>query len=127
MTVDQIIELTEYCVRNTYFQYKDEYFKQVDGMAMGSPLSPVLCNLFMNDLEKTAMEKSEQKPKMWLRYVDDTFALWEYGEDSLNGFLEYLNGINKAIKFTMEQEKEGKLAFLDTLVKREDSKMIASV
>jgi len=127
MTIDQIVELTEYCVRNTYFQYKDEYFKQVDGMAMGSPLSPVLCNLFMSDLEKTAMEKSQQKPKIWLRYVDDTFALWEYGEDSLNGFLGYLNGINKAIKFTMEQENEGRLAFLDTLVKREDRKLVASV
>jgi len=49
LTIDQIVELTSFCVNNTVFQFKTCFFKQADGMAMGSTLSPVLCNLYMDE------------------------------------------------------------------------------
>jgi len=122
-----IVRLTEYCVRNTYFQYKDQYYKQVDGMAMGSPLSPVLCNIFMSELEVNAMSKSAKKPTIWLRYVDDTFVLWDHGDEALSEFLDHLNAENKAIKFTMEVEKDSRLAFLDTMIEKTTGGLRTSV
>ena len=41
---------------------------------MGSPLSPVLANIYMEYFEEMALGFTPLKPSMWLRYVDDTFS-----------------------------------------------------
>ncbi len=51
LTVDQIIELLEFCLRNTYFTFHGQYYKQKFGAAMGSPVSPVVANIFMEALK----------------------------------------------------------------------------
>ena len=113
-----IMELTEHCLKNTYFVYKDQRYKQIEGAPMGSPLSPVLANLFMEDLEARAIGTAKHKPKLWLRYVDDTFVIWNHGRDKLQEFLKHLNGIHPKIQFTMETEEDDQLPFLDVLVKK---------
>lgn len=85
---------------------------------MGSPLSPVVANLFMGAFEEQALENAHLKPSLWLRYVDDTFVIWPHGTDSLGTFLAHLNNIHPRIKFTMETEQNGQLPFLDVLVTR---------
>lgn len=85
---------------------------------MGSPLSPVIANLFMEDLEIRAIQTAPLKPKLWLRYVDDTFVIWTHGREHLNSFLDHLNSIHNKIKFTMEVETDDQLPFLDVLVKK---------
>ena len=50
---------------------------------MGSPLSPIIANLFMEDLEVRAMQLAILRPSLWLRYVDDTFVIWPHGEEEL--------------------------------------------
>lgn len=88
---------------------------------MGSPLSPVIANLFMEDFEEKALRTATLKPKLWLRYVDDTFVIWTHGKDRLTEFLNHLNNIHEKIQFTMETEDRGQLPFLDVLViKKED-------
>ena len=66
------------------------------GAPMGSPLSPVMANLF--------------------RYVDDTLSSWAHGLENLYRFLEHINSLHP-IKFTLEMEKEDKtIPFLDVLL-----------
>ena len=51
---------------------------RADGQwAMGSPLSPVIANLFMKDLEQKPIQSVVLQPKLWVRYVDDTLIVWE--------------------------------------------------
>ena len=116
-----IVDLFRECLTTTYFLWNGEYYQQRDGVAMGSPLSPVIANFYMEKFEDCVLATAPKKPSIWLRYVDDTFAVWSHGEKELYTFLEHLNSQNKAIQFTMEKECDGKLAFLDVLVKREDS------
>lgn len=111
-----ITDLTKHCLSNTYFIYKGQRYKQIQGAPMGSPLSPIIANLFMEDFEIRALENAVHKPKLWLRYVDDTFVIWSHGVDKLKTFLEYLNNIHPSIQFTMEVEVQGQLPFLDILV-----------
>ena len=85
---------------------------------MGSPLSPVIANFFMEDFEDKAIELVTLKPTCWYRYVDDTFVIWPHGQDKLMDFLNHLNGLHKKIKFTMEIEKDGHLPFLDIHIYR---------
>ncbi len=70
---------------------------------MGSPLSPILENLYMEDFEEKALKTSVQKPKVWIRYVDDTFVIWLHSIDSIENFHQRLNQIHPSIQFTMER------------------------
>ena len=56
--VPQLVELIELCLRSTYFRFQNNFFEQIDGTPMGSPLSPVIANLFMEDLAEQAMHTS---------------------------------------------------------------------
>jgi hypothetical protein len=84
---------------------------------MGSPLSPVITNFFIEDFEKKAIEQVAYTPVCWFRYVDDTFVIWPHGQGKLTEFLNHLNELHK-IQFKMEKEEEGHLPFLDTDVYR---------
>ena len=95
LTPDQIHDLLMTCVKSTYFQWRDGYYRQALGTPMGSPISPVLANIFMEDFEQKALGTARLKPKLWLRYVDDTFIIWSHGLENLDDFLSHINPINK--------------------------------
>ena len=57
-----ICYLTELCLRSTYFAFQGQIFKQLKGTAMGSPISPVIANIFMKDFKTTALVTAEYQP-----------------------------------------------------------------
>ena len=68
-----------------------KFYNQIDGVAMGSPLAPVLANIFMGFHEsKWLIEYNLNKPKFYLKYADDILAPFDKEQDSLN-FLNFLN------------------------------------
>ena len=78
---------------------------------MGSPISPLIANIYMEHFEEPALSTAPQPPSLWLCYMDDTFTvLHEYDVDEST---EYINNIDPHIKFTIEPEKDQKLPFLD--------------
>jgi predicted GIY-YIG superfamily endonuclease len=120
LTVEGILELLEVCLNSVYFQYKDNYYSQKTGLPMGSSLSPALANIFMDWMEDRLFNSSINRPKLWLRYVDDTFVIWQHGLDELHKFFDYINNMIPSIKFTLELENNNCLPFLDVLVVRGD-------
>ena len=79
---------------------------------MGSPLAPVLANIFMGFHEpKWLNEYNLNKPKFYLRYVDDILAAFDNEQDSLNVF-NFLNNRHPNIKFTIEKQINHSIAFL---------------
>ena len=93
---------------------------------MGSPLSPMIANMVMEEIEQTALNTYLNPPSLWLRYVDDVYAIMEKTE--VEPFHDYLNTISTSIKFTKELEKSGQLAFLDVSVQQmEDGSLATSV
>ena len=75
MSIPQIISLLEFCLTQTYFLFQGKYYKQTQGAAMGSPISPLIANIFMEEFEVKALQSSPNPPSMWLRFVDDTFVI----------------------------------------------------
>ena len=61
ITSDEIAKLVEIFLKSTYFSFQGEIYEQVDGVAMGSPLSPIVANLYMEYLEKKAIDSSTLK------------------------------------------------------------------
>ena len=85
---------------------------------MGSPVSPIVANLYMEYLEQKALSTAPHPPKYWGRYVDDTFVI--HKEANKQSFLQHINSVDPAIRFTVEDNKEdGSIPFLDTIVKPE--------
>ena len=93
---------------------------------MGSPVSAVIASLYMERFEEQAITTSSYGPRIWERYVDDTFTILD--RENLDDFLQHLNNQQPSIHLTMEKEKDKKLAFLDTAVLREpDGRLTISV
>ena len=90
-------------------------YEQVKGAAMGSPISPIVANLFMEDLETKALATAPSTPKIWKKFVDDTFTIIQ--EAHKDAFLNHINSIDSNIHFTYGDPKEdGSIPFLDMLI-----------
>ena len=109
------------------FRFLDEQYVQVDGVAMGSPLAPILADLFMVKMEQKLNRFSTNRPKVWLRYVDDVFCVFEISMEKIQEFLERINRWHPNLRFTVEFEKNKQLPFLDVLVTREDDQHTTSL
>lgn len=125
---DNFKKLLELSVIDTHFIFNGKIYKQIDGMAMGSPLGPTFANIFMCFLESTFLDQcpSHFKPVFYRRYVDDTFLLFKDKSHSTM-FLNFINSFHPNIKFTMEAESDGQLSFLDVLVSRDSGKFISGI
>lgn len=76
LTPDDIKELLNHlCINTTYFRFNDVFYKQTKGVAMGSPVSATIANIYMEHLEDIALNTIQNTPKLYVRYVDDTFVI----------------------------------------------------
>ena len=117
-----LVQLFMFATAETHFIFDGAMYDQIDGVAMGSPLGPVLANLFMSHHENGWIKDYNQGHiHFYRRYVDDIFAVFD-SHDEANKFLEYINSKHPNIKFTMEVEVSNCLAFLDVLVTNSDKK-----
>ena len=86
MSTNNIIELLDFCLRNTYFVFQGVFYQQIKGAAMGSPVSPIVANIFMEAFEARALATAVHPPKLWRRYVDDTCVIQD--QSHKEGFLK---------------------------------------
>ena len=116
LTPKQVSELLELCLKTTFFSFRGQFYMQTEGAAMGSPVSPVVANIYMEMFEELALRTAPHAPRIWKRYVDDTFCVME--RRHVDMFLEHINNIRPSIQFTMDLQSEGTLPLLDTLLTR---------
>ena len=100
-------------------------YRQINGVAMGSPLGPALANIFVEFYESKLFDKIS-KPQIYYRYVDDTFALFQDEVDS-ETFLTNLISLHTSLKFTSEKEVNQLLTFLHVLVTKSTNNFTISV
>ena len=97
----------------TVFSFNNTFYKQIDGVSMGSPLGLVLVNIIMTELESTVIKELVDKSlvKLYLRYIDDTLLLVK--DEDINLIHKRLNSFDKSIKFTVDTFPDGNVHFLD--------------
>ena len=94
-------------------------------MAIGSPLGPVLADIFMVELENTLVPTLTDYMKFWKRYADDTICFVKMG--SVEDIVLILNSFDANIQFTYEKEKKCRLPFLDVLLTRNVNSIVTTV
>ena len=87
---------------------------------MGSPLGPVLAGVFIVELERSLVPKLCEHMMLWRRFVGDTITCIK--PTSITHVIKVLNIFHSNIKFTYEEERDGKNPFLDVLlIKKNDT------
>jgi hypothetical protein len=115
------LNLIEIFLTSTFFTFKGIFYEKTKGTSMGSSLSSVVVNIFMEHFEGFALNRFDLKPKCWFSFVDDTFVVWPHGQPSLISFFNHRNSISPHIQFMMEIQKENYFPLLDVLVSRQSN------
>ncbi|XP_044151431.1 uncharacterized protein LOC122939429 [Bufo gargarizans] len=123
LSPDQVCALLDLCLSTTYFKYKDKFYKQKHGCAMGSPVSPIVANLYIEEVERKALTTFKGITQShWFRYVDDTWV--KIHKQELQAFTDHINSVDHNINFTREDMQNNKLAFLDCLITVEEGRKL---
>ena len=97
-----------------YLHFRGKFYCQIFGVAMGSPISFIIANLVMENVDEGAMSTFLNPPKFWRRYVDGSFVIIKKTE--VDEFHNHINNIEASIKFTIKHETNNSIPFLDVCV-----------
>jgi hypothetical protein len=112
LDIAELLKLIKICLDNSYFRYQDTFYSQLEGASMGSPLSPIVAELYLQNLENTIITKNPFI-LFWKRYVDDVFAVIRKRKQQQ--ILNCINHFHPSITFTCENEIDGKLPYTDVM------------
>ena len=121
-------QLLRMATKGTVFYFNGNYYRQKDGVAMGSPLGPDMANAVLCHHEKAWIDDCplSYAPIFYARYVDDIFVLIRSNEH-ISLLANYFSSKHPNISFTYEIEKDNVLPFLDVNVYREEDKFSSTV
>ena len=96
-----LMKLLEVSTSNQLFQFNGQLYEQTDGVAMGSPLGPLMANVFMCHLEEQLTTNlADNFPTLYMRYVDNTLVSMP-DVPSAQHFLETLNNLHANLNFSL--------------------------
>ena len=103
-----IHNLLNIATKKTFFMFNRKYYKQVNGAAIGSPLSPALANMCSFESKWLRDCPNDFKPVFYRHHIDDIFVLFS-SPDHADKFREYLSSKHPNIKCSIEKEEDGRL------------------
>ena len=124
----------EFCLKDNTFTFNGKLFVKVDGLAMGSPLAPILADIFLNSIfdplithyDTSGLRFGTYEPRFFTRYVDDILVALK-DENTANSFKLYLETLHPNIRFKIEYELFDKIPFLDIWILKDFDKLSTAV
>ena len=116
-----LIQLLTIATKDQLFQFNGALYQQVDGVAIGTPLGPLMANTFMCSMEEKLANENKLSD-FYRRYVDDTFAPVP-DLPAADDFLASLNDAHQAIQFTVQTAVNNKLAFVGMVIIKTDNRL----
>ena len=68
LNIEEIATLHKFCLDSIYICFRGKYYEQIFDTTMGSPVSVVVANLVIEEIEQTALSKFHSMPRLWKRY-----------------------------------------------------------
>ncbi|XP_065893450.1 uncharacterized protein [Dysidea avara] len=109
---EALITFIELVLQNNTFEFNNQMYKQINGVAMGTKMAVTYANIFMGQLEHNILSKSSLNICFYKRYIDDVLIITDDTEANLLNFIRDLNQAHPTIKFTAEYNRE-RITFLD--------------
>jgi hypothetical protein len=111
-------------LQQNYFQFDNQYYKQNIGLAMGAPTSAIIAEIFLQNLEHNQICNILTKYIIgYFRYVDDILIIYDINKTHIDTMINEFNTIHLTINFTIENEENNKLNFLDLTIHRKHNKL----
>ena len=103
---EEVFKKLMFCANQGLSMYKDRLYKQIDRVTMGSPLGRTIVNFFLGYVvEKVFADQTICLPKLYLRYIDDIFSIFNNNDDC-NEFLKYSTGSAATSNLQLKNNKE---------------------
>ena len=118
---DKFLDLVHLVLTTTWYTFNSRFYQQTDGVAIGGPPSSTTAEIYMQAYECTAITTALYPPKVWKRFVDEIYSILKHTH--LENFSHHINNLHQNIKHTLEEESNGGLALLDTLLKRNNGEI----
>ena len=106
IATNDLIKMTEFVLKNNYFEFNGQVKQQISGTAIGIKFTPAYACIFMNDVESKFLETQSLQPLIWFRYIDDVFFIWTHKEEKLQLILTDLNNYNPMLNLNMSLIKD---------------------
>ena len=125
---DVFRNLLTVATKQSFFMFNNKFYKQIDGVAMASPLGSALASIFMCSFENKWLKDFPHSLKsvFYRRYVDDIFVLSSFLNQA-EKFKKYLFSKHPNIDFSLEKENDGRLSSLDINIFREKGKFVTNI
>jgi len=119
-TQQEILKWYDVITRQNYFAHNKDIVFQNDGLAMGTPSSGLIAEIFLQHIEHTHLAHLTQKHRIinYCRYVDDSLLINDSTHTSIQMVLEDFNALHPKLEFTAEAEKDNNLNYLDISIHR---------
>uniref|UniRef100_A0A1B0CA35 Putative reverse transcriptase n=1 Tax=Lutzomyia longipalpis TaxID=7200 RepID=A0A1B0CA35_LUTLO len=124
ITKEDFLKLVEFCLTSGYFRYDGEFFLQLDGVAMGSPISPIVADVVLQRLLDETLGNSRLRIECVKKYVDDLLVFVH--EDDIEDMLVRVNSFHPKLQFTLEMEKDNMLPYLDMKIHRDEGNVLST-
>jgi len=121
----EFINAIRLVLESTFFVFDGTFYKQIFGTPMGSPLSPIIADLVLRDIETKAIKKLPFQLPLYRRYVDDILLAAQV--DQFNIIIETFNSFHKRLQFTLEMSIDNKINFLDVTIILNDRIMMFDI
>src|SRR5436190_18076462 len=110
----EFLAAIHFVLNSTFFLFNGICYQQTFGTPMGSPLSPVIADITLQDLESRAIENLPFKPLFYFRYVDDVVLM---APPSIFATVqETFNSFHSRLQFTLGEGVDNRLNFLDVTI-----------
>ena len=125
LQVETIIRLSRFVMQNNYFSLNRQYYHQIKGGAMGSPLTLTMANCYMFFFEKQIERQIKNSSGLYLRYIDDLFITINWPQRHLIKQIERWNQIDENIK--LNSHISCVTNFLDLCIENQNGSLITKV
>ena len=125
LKTETIIRLARFVIQNNYFTYENQYYRQICGGAMGSPLTLTMDNCYMFFFEEAIVRQITNSQGLYFRYIDDMFIIINWPTRHLSKQVDRWNQFDDNIKLSANIRYQAD--FLDLHVENRDGQLVTTV